>query len=227
MCPNPAKSIALSLALLFLLPCVAPVRAAASAKARATADLIFEGSVWVDGEPVTPGVTLFAGNMTRTGETSWALINLGASGMVRVYEGSEVRWEADDCGFLLRLKAGKLRIYSPPGVVAKVVTPDGEVRTNGEAPSVFYVESDGTDAAVEPESGLVDFVTAGGTTTLSADEGAAALQDTTTGQGKSKKKKRLTLASLAAAAVTTAVIVGTGGGGALALLPIIAPSPSN
>jgi len=86
---------------------------------------------------------------TQTGQRSSAVVSLGKLGRVEVHESTNVTITLNPSTQTAMLEAGRVRVSSSSGVVAKVGTADGEVISLGEAEFIVDVTCGNTFVAVK------------------------------------------------------------------------------
>ena len=116
-------------------------------------ELSASGRVWVDGLPALTGLTLFTASRIETGEASSAVVGFGRLGRLELLPESEVRLDFAETSIAAALAGGGLRCAVPRGITAEVTTPDGYVRSDPSAPSLFIVRIERGRTSVETHAG--------------------------------------------------------------------------
>ncbi|HYN86098.1 MAG TPA: hypothetical protein VER32_12695, partial [Pyrinomonadaceae bacterium] len=148
---------------------------AAGPRALVLGELSAAGGVRLDGRAATSGVTVFSGSAVETGETSGAVVSLGALGRVELLPRTSVRLDFTASRVAARLEAGGVRLSTTAGVAASVSTADAEVFNDGRRPGLFLVDATCGATVVAARSAGVELREAAGPPrALAAGESVAA-----------------------------------------------------
>jgi hypothetical protein len=167
-------------------------------------ELSVSGEVTVNGQSAISGATVFSGSTVETtAKGSSAVVSLGKLGRVELMPGTTLKLTFDETSITGNLEAGRVRLSTPAGVAASVVTKDGAAVADSRQASVFMVDTECGNMIVATQTGNVELRAGDKTTQI-----AAGSQDTA---GQAAPGTRCTR-------LKTEGMKGIGGGALAALL---------
>jgi hypothetical protein len=117
-----------------------------------TGELTIAGGAHVDDVPAISGQTVFNGSTFRVAAASHSTITLGNHTRLELSAETILKLDFSKDQVAGVLKAGRVRVFAPAGVRARLITEDATTLTDSRQPSVFSVESGrdgGTTISVE------------------------------------------------------------------------------
>ncbi len=163
------KSIAFCLAIA-ILSVYSMVSLASQGQTGPSGELSVSGQVTVNGQSAISGATVFSDSTITTAPNSSAVVSLGKLGRVELLPGSSARINFTDASVTVALDAGRVRVSSPAGVSASVVTHDGTaVADNAQADS-FTVDVECGNTIVATQVGNVQLRAGGNAKQIAAGQ---------------------------------------------------------
>lgn len=151
-----AAFLCLALALLNLHPSTV-LAADARTGVTPTGEITLSGGVHVDGAPAIPGQTLFPGSTFRVAAASHSTLALANHARLELSQETTLRLDFSDDQVTGVLKAGRLRVFVPAGVTARLMTADATVTADSPESAIFIVESGrGGGTTIMVEAGQVE-----------------------------------------------------------------------
>jgi len=169
----------------------------------ASGELSATGQVTVNGQNAISGATVFSDSTIETGQSSSAVVSLGKIGRVELLPGTILKLSFNETSVTGNIQSGRVRISTPAGVTASIITKDGSAVADGKQASVFTVDTECGNTVVATQSGNVELRAGDKTTQI-----AAGSQDTA---GQAAPGTRCTR-------LKTEGMKGIGGGALAALL---------
>jgi hypothetical protein len=167
-----AAALCLTLCLLAS-PLMASPGAPAGGGARLLGEVTAFGEVQVNGVGAATGETVFPGSRFTTSKKSSAVVNLGASGRVRLAPRTDGTLDFGEQSLGGALAAGAMTVSKPGGVAAVFTTKDVQVVPEQDSEAVFTVDVTRGNTVVKAEAGRVELRAGKTTKVLNAGESAA------------------------------------------------------
>src|SRR5215210_3840213 len=124
-----------------------------------TGDLSVVGEVSVNGTSAISGATVFSDSTIETAQNSSAVVSLGKLGRVELLPGSTMKLSFTDAGLMGTLDSGRVRVSTPAGVSASVMTKDGSAMADAKQANVFTVDTECGNTIVATQAGNVELRT--------------------------------------------------------------------
>jgi hypothetical protein len=183
-----------------------------------TGELTLAGSVHVDGAPSVSGQTFFTGSTIAVAAASHSTLVLSSHGRLELSAETILKLDFTNDQIKGALKSGRLRIYAPAGVNARLMTEDATFAADSGQMAIFSVESvrDG-GTTVSVEAGQVSISFGERRQLLNAGESLS----TTVGSGSgssgrphlgSVKRNMLEFGLVGVLSIITLLLAGNGGG---------------
>jgi phage baseplate assembly protein gpV len=131
-------------------------------------ELSVTGQVKVNGQSAISGATVFSDSTIETAQNSSAVISLGKNGRVELLPGSTMKLSFTDAGLMGTLDAGRVRVSTPAGVSASVMTKDGSAMADSKQANVFTVDTECGNTIVATQAGNVELRAGDKTTQIAA-----------------------------------------------------------
>ncbi|HEX8722666.1 MAG TPA: hypothetical protein VF736_18760 [Pyrinomonadaceae bacterium] len=167
-----AATLSLTLCLLASQVMAAP-GAPAGGRARLLGEVTAFGQVQVNGAEAASGETVFPGSRFTTSKKSSAVVNLGASGRVRLAPQTDGTLDFGEQSLGGALAAGAMTVSKPGGVAAVFTTKDVQVVPEQDSEAVFTLDVTRGNTVVKAEAGRVELRSGKTTKVLNAGESAA------------------------------------------------------
>jgi phage baseplate assembly protein gpV len=119
-------------------------------------ELSVTGQVKVNGQSAISGATVFSDSTIETAQNSSAVVSLGKLGRVELLPGSTMKLSFTDAGLMGTLDAGRVRVSTPAGVSASVMTKDGSAMADSKQANVFTVDTECGNTIVATQAGNVE-----------------------------------------------------------------------
>ena len=119
-------------------------------------ELSVSGQVTVNGQSAISGATVFTDSTITTAPNSSATLSLGKLGRVELLPGSSARVNFNDSSVTVALDAGRVRVSSPQGIAASVVTHDGTAVADNSQADSFTVDVECGNTIVATQVGKVE-----------------------------------------------------------------------
>jgi ferric-dicitrate binding protein FerR (iron transport regulator) len=119
-------------------------------------ELVVTGQVSVNGQNVTTGFTIFSDSNVTTAKGSSAVVSLGKLGRVEIFPDSTMRLTFTGNSVSGMLDAGRVRISTPAGVNASVMTRDGSAVADNAQENIFTVDFECEYTVVNVQRGRVE-----------------------------------------------------------------------
>lgn len=180
-------------------------------------ELILAGSVHVDGATAIPGQTFFSGMTFVVGAASRSTLTLGNHARLEMAAETALKLDFSDNQVTGTVTSGRLRVFAPAGVSARLMTEDATLVADSRQPAVFSVESErGGGTTISVEAGEVEMsfgnrtqlVTVG--QMLSTLEGSPGVPNARKHLG-SFKRNALEFGLAGLLSIVTLVLAGNGG----------------
>lgn len=146
---------------------------AAGGRERLLGEVTAFGQVQVNGADAATGETVFPGSRFTTSKKSSAVVNLGASGRVRLAPQTDGTLDFGEQSLGGALAAGAMTVAKPGGVAAVFTTKDAQVVPEKDSDAVFTVDVTRGNTVVKAEAGRVELRAGKTTKVLNAGESAA------------------------------------------------------
>jgi hypothetical protein len=147
--------------------------APAGGRARLLGEVTAFGQVQVNGAEAASGETVFPGSRFTTSKKSSAVVNLGASGRVRLAPQTDGTLDFGEQSLGGALAAGAMTVSKPGGVAAVFTTKDVQVVPEQDSEAVFTLDVTRGNTVVKAEAGRVELRSGKTTKVLNAGESAA------------------------------------------------------
>ena len=119
-------------------------------------ELSVVGDVTVNGAKAISGATVFSDSTVTTAKGSSAVVSLGKLGRVEVMPETSVKINFTENSVTGGLDAGKVRFSTSAGVGSSVVTKDGTVVADNNAPNLYVVDVECGNTRVMTQNGRVE-----------------------------------------------------------------------
>lgn len=119
-------------------------------------ELSVSGKVTVNGQSAISGATVFSDSTVTTAENSSATLSLGRTGRIEILPDSSVKVSFTESGIMASLDAGKIRVSTPAGVSANIMTADGSVIASPTQDNGFTVDVECGNTFVATHTGHVE-----------------------------------------------------------------------
>jgi hypothetical protein len=155
-CRQRAALLCLALAVFHLHPSTV-LAFDATAKLPPAAELIIAGGVHVDDLPAVSGQTFFSGSALRVAAASRSILTLGNHGRLELSAETMLKLDFSDDEVTGVLTGGRIRVFAPAGVTARLMTEDATVIGDSGERAIFSVERrSGGGTTVRVEAGEVE-----------------------------------------------------------------------
>jgi hypothetical protein len=104
-------------------------------------EITLAGRVMVDDAPAISGQTLFSGSTIVVAPASHSTLSLGNHGRLELSAVTALKLDFSDHQVTVTLKAGRLRLFAPAGVKARLTSADTSVLADSRQPALFNVET--------------------------------------------------------------------------------------
>lgn len=131
--------------------------ASAGASTPPTGELTSAGGIKIDGALAVSGQTFFPGSTFVVAPASLSILTLRNHGRLELSAETTLKLDFSDDQVMGALEAGRLRIFAPAGVTARLMTSDATVLADSSQPVMFSVEKRREGATtVSVEAGQVE-----------------------------------------------------------------------
>jgi hypothetical protein len=166
-----AAFLCLALAVFNLHPATLLATYAEGTPAPHTGEITSAGGVKVDGALAVSGQTFFPGSTFAVAPASLSILTLRNHGRLELSAETTLKLDFSDDQIVGALEAGRLRVFAPARVTARLMTSDATVLADSGQPVMFSVERGREGATtVSVEVGRVEMSTGNQTQTLSAGQ---------------------------------------------------------
>lgn len=132
-------------------------------------ELSVSGQVTVNGQNAISGATIFSGStIETTAKGSSAVVSLGKLGRVELLPGTVLKLNFDETSIMGTLDSGRVRVSSPAGVSASIMTKDGSAVADNKQSNVFTVDTECGNTIVATQAGNVELRAGDKTTQIAA-----------------------------------------------------------
>jgi hypothetical protein len=131
-------------------------------------ELSATGQVMVNGQNAISGATVFSDSTVTTAKGSSAVVSLGKLGRVEVLPDTTMKLSFTETNVTVGLEAGRVRLSTPAGVTASVMTKDGTAVGDSAQANVFNVDTECGNTIVATQSGKVELRAGDKTTQIAA-----------------------------------------------------------
>lgn len=132
-------------------------------------ELSVSGEVTVNGQSAISGATVFSDStIETTAKGSSAVVSLGKLGRVELMPGTVMKLNFNETSVTGTLNSGRVRLSTPAGVSASVMTKDGAAVADGNQASVFMVDTECGNTIVATQTGNVELRAGDKTTQIAA-----------------------------------------------------------
>lgn len=131
-------------------------------------ELSVSGQVTVNGQSAISGATVFSDSTITTAANSSAVVSIGKLGRVELLPGTTLKLSFNDTSVNATLDSGRVRLSTPSGVNASVMTKDGSAVADGRQANVFTVDTECGNTIVATQSGNVELRAGDKTTQIAA-----------------------------------------------------------